>query len=96
MPPRHTPTGPGRKFDRAQIRRNAGYFKAYLPALIISFLFSIVSAVMTIIGPNRIERLTNIIADGTMSPSGIDMDTFTHTAIILAVLYVIGALSQFI
>ena len=97
MPPRHAmPMGPGRKFDRAEIRRNAKYFKAYIPVLVLSFVFAIVSATMTIIGPNRIESLTNVITDGLFLPAGIDMDAFFHTAALLAILYAIGALSSFI
>lgn len=97
MPPRHQmPMGPGRKFDRKEIRRNAKYFKAYLPALVLSFLFAVVSATMTIIGPNRIETLTNVITDGIFLPQGVDMDAFLHTAILLSVLYGIGALTSFI
>ncbi len=97
MPPRNSaPMGPGRKFDRAEIKRNAAYFKDYIPALIISFLLAAVAATMTIIGPNRIESLTNIITDGIMVSSGVDLDAFAHTAIILAILYAIGALSSYI
>ena len=97
MPPRHQmPMGPGRKFDRKEIARNAKYFKAYLPALILSIVFAIVSSAMTIIGPNRIETLTNVITDGILLPSGIDMDAFFHTALILAIFYSIGALCSFV
>ena len=97
MPPRHQmPMGPGRKFDRKEIARNARYFKAYLPALILSIVFAIVSSAMTIIGPNRIETLTNVITDGILLPAGIDMDAFFHTALILAIFYSIGALCSFV
>ena len=53
-----------------------------------------VSAVITIIGPNKIGDITNLIKDGLFT--SIDISAILQITIFLAVMYVIGALCGFL
>lgn len=59
--------------------------KKYFRAVIIAVVCSIISTILTLIGPDKINELTNIIGKGLMS--GIDMDGVIKICITLAVIY---------
>ena len=63
-------------------------------ALLIAFLATIVSNIITVYGPTRIKEMTNIIASGL----GTSVDVAAVAAIggFLAVIYVIGLLSNYL
>ena len=63
-------------------------------ALLIAFLATIVSNIITVYGPTRIKEMTNIIANGL----GTSVDVAAVAAIggFLAVIYVIGLLSNYL
>ena len=63
-------------------------------ALLIAFLATILSNIITVYGPTRIKEMTNIIANGL----GTSVDVAAVAAIggFLAVIYVIGLLSNYL
>lgn len=61
------------------------YCRRYLPAIVIAFALSIVGTVFTIIGPNKLKEITNLIREGMMT--GIDLEAIGKICIFLAVLY---------
>ena len=63
-------------------------------ALLIAFLATIVSNIITVYGPTRIKEMTNIIANGL----GTSVDVAAVAAIggFLAIIYVIGLLSNYL
>lgn len=69
------------------------YCKKYLPAIIISLILAIVSSIITIIGPDRLSEITDIIADGLMT--GIDLEAVVSIALTLAILYGVGAILSY-
>ena len=77
------------KMDFGALKKIFVYCKPYLPAIIISTLFAVVGAVTTIIGPDNISKLMNIITDGIVF--GIDMSAFVQTSILLICLYAGGS-----
>lgn len=77
------------KMDFAALKKIFVYCKPYLPAIIISTLFAVVGAVTTIIGPDNISKLMNIITDGIVF--GIDMSAFIQTCTLLICLYAGGS-----
>ena len=68
--------------------------KKYIGWIIVAFILASVSAVITIIGPNKIGEITNIIKDGLFS--SIDMKAIGQLTIFLAVIYIIGAICGFL
>ena len=64
MGPRgHNQSGKREKMDMKSFKKLLIYAKPYLPAIIISIIFAIIGTVTTIIGPEKIEDLVNIIQE---------------------------------
>ncbi len=64
------------------------YSRKYVPAIIIALILAVTGTIFSIIGPNKIQDLTDIITDGFMT--GIDMDGIKEIAFLLVVLYSLG------
>ena len=64
------------------------------PLVIIALILAALSAVMTIITPDKVGEITDVISDGLIG--GIDMSAIAKVGIMLIVLYLIGALANFI
>ena len=79
------------KADFKSIKKLLVYSRAYMPAIIVAIIFAFASATASIIGPNKISDLMDIMTTGLKSISGIDMDAFIKICIILIYLYVGGA-----
>jgi len=82
------------KKDFSSIKKLIIYSKPYIIPLIFCVIFSIISAVCTIIGPSKINDLMTIITDGIIS--GIDLEKFKKSAILIIIIYVIGVLSNYL
>ena len=63
-------------------------------ALLIAFLATIVSNIITVYGPTRIKEMTNIIASGL--ETSVDVAAVAAIGGFLAVIYVIGLLSNYL
>ena len=63
-------------------------------ALLIAFLATIVSNIITVYGPTRIKEMTNIIANGLRT--SVDVAAVAAIGGFLAVIYVIGLLSNYL
>lgn len=64
------------------------------PLVILALILGAVSAVMTIIAPDKIGEITNFIADGLAA--GIDMPAIARVGALLIAFYLIGALASFV
>lgn len=71
----------------------ASYGKKYIPMLILAVIFSIISSYVSVIGPDRIREMTELIGQGIMA--GMDLDKISSIAFGLAILYLIGALVNY-
>ncbi|NCB73415.1 MAG: ABC transporter ATP-binding protein [Clostridia bacterium] len=98
--PRRGPMAGGRqmvgekpKNFKAALKRFVSYCKPYATPIIIAFVLSIAGAVLTIIGPSRLEEITNLIIGGAMT--GIDLKKVGSIALTLAILYGVGALCSY-
>ena len=69
------------------------YLKGFHLFLGIAILFSIVSSMITVIGPDKLKEITDIITKG-MGIS-IDIDKISSIALTLAILYGVGALVSY-
>ena len=63
-------------------------------ALLIAFLATILSNIITVYGPTRIKEMTNIIASGL--GTSVDVAAVASIGSFLAVIYVIGLLSNYL
>ena len=63
-------------------------------ALLIAFLATILSNIITVYGPTRIKEMTNIIASGL--ETSVDVAAVAAIGSFLAVIYVIGLLSNYL
>ena len=66
------------------------YCKPYLPAIIIALVCAAVGAVLTLIGPDRLSEMTNVITEGLMT--GIDLTAIARIALVLVAIYAASAL----
>lgn len=68
------------------------YCKNYWAFIIIAIICACGGTVLTLIGPDKISEITDTITKGIMPNTKMDMDKIKSTAMILAVLYSVGAI----
>lgn len=68
------------------------YCKNYWAFIIIATICACGGTVLTLIGPDKISEITDTIIKGIMPNAKMDMDKIKSTAMILAVLYGVGAI----
>ncbi|MFB0919611.1 MAG: ABC transporter ATP-binding protein [Oscillospiraceae bacterium] len=73
--------------------RFAEFCKPYSLPIIIAFFLSAAGAIFTIVGPDRLKKITNLIISGAMT--GIDLEQVAKIGLTLAILYGIGALCSY-
>ena len=69
------------------------YLKGFHLFFGIAILFSIVSSIITVIGPDKLKEITDTITNGM--GGAIDIDKITSIALTLAILYGVGALVSY-
>ena len=69
------------------------YLKGFQLFFGIAILFSIVSSIITVIGPDKLKEITDTITKGMGGV--IDIDKITSIALTLAILYGVGALVSY-
>ncbi len=72
----------------------AVHCKRFFPAVIIAVLLAMAAAVFSLIGPNKLQDMTDIIQKGLMN--GIDIDGVEDIAFTLVVLYSLGFIFNYI
>lgn len=82
------------KADLKALKKIAVYCKRYLPSIIVALIFAVGGSVATIIGPEKIGELMNILTDGIIV-GGIDMTAFTEICFILIAVYASGAVLSY-
>lgn len=72
----------------------AAYAKKSVPAVITAMILSAMGAVLTIIGPNKIGKMTTVMQQGLYGK--IDFSAITRIGIFLVIIYLASALFQYI
>lgn len=72
------------------------YCKKFYGVIVISTLFAIGGTVLTLIGPNKVGDLTNIITSGMFSPNNIDLSAVVNLSIILIIIYVLSSILSYL
>ena len=65
------------------------YCKSYKVLLIVAFSLSIISSIFSIIGPDKLKDMTNVIIEGVIT--GINISKVKEIALFLLFIYLIGA-----
>ena len=76
------------------IRELFAYSAKLKTPMLIAMLLAVVGAVLTIIGPNQLSRITNLISDGLLT--GIDIPAIAKVGGLLLGLYLLSALCTYI
>ena len=69
------------------------YIKTYLPFVIFSIILSIISSISSIIGPDKLKDITNIITEGLFT--SIDTNKVKSIGIFLIIIFAVGALAGY-
>lgn len=77
------------KADLKALKKIAVYCKRYLFAIIVALIFAVGGSVATIIGPEKIGELMNLLTDGIIV--GVDVSAFVEICIMLIIIYATGA-----
>lgn len=81
------------KQDSSLWRQLSSYLKDFHLFFLVAILFSIVSSIITVIGPDKLKEITDTITKGMGGV--IDIDKITSIALTLAILYGVGALVSY-
>lgn len=83
-----------KKGMRSAMKRSAAYMRSDVILLIIALFAAVGSAIIIIVGPDKMGDLANIISDGLFGE--IDLGAIAQTGLFLALLYVVGAVLGYI
>ena len=83
-----------KKGIRSAIPRITGYLRSSMGAIIIALILAALSAVLTIIGPDKIGRIATLMSDGLTG--SIDLAAIARIGIFLAVIYILSAVFSFV
>ena len=87
----HGPMMAGKpKSFRTAWKKMLGYMRQYIPALIVACVLVIIGTVFTVIGPDRLSDLTDLIASG-MFTGTIDLDGVAEIGTFLVIIYLLSA-----
>lgn len=64
------------------------YCKVYLPVIVVALVCAVIGTVLTLLGPDKLREITNLIAAGMMT--GIDMDEISKIGFTLVAFYAIS------
>lgn len=84
----------GEKGTVAALGKTAGYVKGGVAVTALALVLAALGAVLTIIGPDKICEITNIMSEGLIT--GIDLAAIAKVGITLIVIYGLSALFTFV
>lgn len=84
----------GAKNFKKAIGKLVVFCRSYFPAIIIAMVFAVVGSTFTIIGPEKLGDMTNLITEGLIY--GIDMAAVTEIAVFLVIIYSLSVLLSYL
>ena len=69
------------------------YCKKHIPVIVIALISAVIGTILSLIGPDKLSEMTDIITEGIMG--NIDIDKITSIGLTLVVIYVISAILTF-
>ncbi|WP_412759253.1 ABC transporter ATP-binding protein [Niallia taxi] len=86
--------GPKKGMNVKSLKDLAMYSKVFFPAIIIALILAMAAAIFSIVGPNQLSKMTDLITEGLMG--SIDLDAVFDVAILLVFLYGLGFIFNYI
>lgn len=90
-----------RKYEKASkgemasaMKKKIEYMKGSVGIVAVALVLAALGAVLTIIGPDKVGEITDLIADGLMT--GIDLKAVARVGIFLGAIYILSSLFTFI
>ncbi len=81
------------KMDFKSLGKIFIYCKKSLPAFIVAIICAVCGAYASIIGPDKISEMVDLITKGIMT--GIDLDAVVDVALTLVAIYVVGSILRY-
>ena len=85
MMKRNVPLDKNEPHPKGGLSALARFCKPYFPAIAVALVCAVGGTIFTIIGPDKLSELTDVISAGLMG--GIDMAAVTRIAVTLAIMY---------
>ncbi len=79
---------------KTAIKKMITYLKKFMPFIVVALILASISSVLSIIGPNKLKDLTNVITDGLLT--GIDFKRVKTICLFLLSIYLLSAIFNFI
>ena len=79
---------------KKSIKQILKYCRPFLLISIIAIICSLISSIFSIIGPDKVKEITNIIAEGLIT--GIDLEKVKTLSIILMIIYIASAVLNYV
>ncbi len=76
------------------IKKLIKYNKPFILLIIISILLSFTASILSIIGPDKLKDITNVIKDGLLT--GIDLEKIKNIGILLVILYSLSVIFNYV
>ncbi|HPD08348.1 MAG TPA: ABC transporter transmembrane domain-containing protein, partial [Methanomassiliicoccales archaeon] len=70
------------------------YMRPYLPAIILASVLVVIGTVFTVIGPDRLRAMTDLIAEGMMTGT-MDMEAIAGIGTFLVTIYLLAAVMTY-
>lgn len=88
-PPKMDSSAKAKDF-RKSMGQLVSHSREFIPYVVTALVLAVAGTIFSLIGPNKLQDITEIIEEGFMSPAGVDTDKITEIAIFLVVLYVLA------
>ncbi|MCM3601657.1 ABC transporter ATP-binding protein/permease [Robertmurraya korlensis] len=92
--PQHGGTSPSKGINKTSLKQLISYCRAYIPIISVALVLAMLGSVFNIVGPELLSQITDFITEGLMT--SIDLDAVVHIATILAFLYGLGFIFNYI
>lgn len=92
--PQHRGPSPSKGINKTSLKQLISYCRAYIPIISVALVLAMLGSVFNIVGPELLSQITDFITEGLMT--SIDLDAVVHIATILAFLYGLGFIFNYI
>lgn len=79
---------------KSSIKKLIKYSKSYLPFIIIGLISAAVASVLSIVGPDKLKEITDVITAGIIT--GIDLDKIKNIGLVLVTYYSLSFIFNYI
>ncbi|WP_456359619.1 ABC transporter ATP-binding protein [Bacillus sp. Y1] len=92
--PQHEGSSPSKGINKTSLKQLISYCRAYIPIISVALVLAMLGSIFNIVGPELLSQITDFITEGLMT--SIDLDAVVNIATILAFLYGLGFIFNYI